>query len=256
MGLVLTIVGLVLLFAAAPWPLDLKAHAVLHGLCAQTPSHSFVLGEHRLPFDARMTGIYGGFVASFCLLLGQRRHRAAGRPSWLALVLLGGGVAAMAFDGSNSFLRDLGHAHPYEPRNELRLATGLATGIALATIMCYLLAITLWRQPERTVPVVQGGRGVGWLWLAQLPFATLVLSGWSAAFVPVVVILMSGAALAIATLTLVVIVLFQGRDLTFHHEYELASAATIALALGVAVILLLAGARFLAERWFGIATLT
>ena len=28
-------------FLAAPWSFEQKAHAAMHGLCAQTPSHSF-----------------------------------------------------------------------------------------------------------------------------------------------------------------------------------------------------------------------
>src|SRR5262245_31628876 len=54
----------VLLFLAAPWSLEHKAHAALHGLCAQRPSHSFTFGSSTLPFDARMTGIYGGFLGA------------------------------------------------------------------------------------------------------------------------------------------------------------------------------------------------
>ena len=47
-------------FIALPGAVDEKTQQALHGLCAQRPSHSYWLGDARLPFDARMTGIYGG----------------------------------------------------------------------------------------------------------------------------------------------------------------------------------------------------
>src|SRR5436305_8156522 len=59
------VVGAALLFFAAPWGVEHKAHALMHGLCAQTPSHTLRFGTHGLPFDSRMTGIYGGFIGSF-----------------------------------------------------------------------------------------------------------------------------------------------------------------------------------------------
>ena len=75
------VAGIALLaFLAAPWPLGVKAHALLHGLCAQRPSHTFTFGGRELPFDARMTGIYAGFFFSAILLVARGRHRAGKLP--------------------------------------------------------------------------------------------------------------------------------------------------------------------------------
>src|SRR5215211_1548630 len=65
--------GLIATFFCLPWSFEHKAHAYLHGLCAQRPSHSLIMGELALPFDARMTGIYGGFLvtSSYLLLRGR-----------------------------------------------------------------------------------------------------------------------------------------------------------------------------------------
>jgi hypothetical protein len=104
--------------------------------------------------------------------------------------------------------------------------------------------------------VVGGPRDLALLWLAQLPFAALVLSGSIAAFLPVVIVLLAGAALALGALSLVTLVLARGMDLTYREEGELANEATLALAFGVAVMLALAGGRFLLERWLGVSTLT
>src|SRR4051812_19374980 len=76
----------VLGLAVAPWPLAAKFTAIVHGLCAQRPSHSFALGGPNLPFDARMTGIYGGALTTLAFLGARGRWRSIRVPS-LPLVL-------------------------------------------------------------------------------------------------------------------------------------------------------------------------
>src|SRR5262245_4467600 len=113
-----TVASLVVLaFLAAPWSLEHKAHVALHGLCAQRPSHSFLLGGERLPFDARMTGIYGGFLGAANYLGARRRYRAAGLPSWPTIGVLVLFVGVMGADGFNSLFQDMGWRHFYEPAN-------------------------------------------------------------------------------------------------------------------------------------------
>src|SRR5688572_15632276 len=70
----------VVALVAAPWSADLKFRAVLHGLCAQRPSHSFALGGVNLPFDARMAGIYGGVLTTLGFLLARGRWRTVQLP--------------------------------------------------------------------------------------------------------------------------------------------------------------------------------
>src|SRR5688500_11769950 len=94
--------GLVLLFFAAPWSLEHKAHAALHGLCAQTPSHTFLMGNRPLALDGRMTGIYGGFIVAFACLAGMGRHRAARLPTLPLMGVLAMLVGIMTIDGFNS----------------------------------------------------------------------------------------------------------------------------------------------------------
>src|SRR4051812_17329014 len=74
--------GLLLLYFAAPWGWQHSAHAFLHGLCAQTPSHTLRFGPYGLPFDSRMTGIYGGFLSTLIVLIAWGRHRLAKTPHW------------------------------------------------------------------------------------------------------------------------------------------------------------------------------
>ena len=102
----------ILVFLALPWSVAHKAHLMLHGLCAQSPSHTYAFGGQLLPFDARMTGIYTGYLVTTLVLAVQGRRSFPGphpRRESVILTLFGG---AMAVIGFNSTLNDLGGARP------------------------------------------------------------------------------------------------------------------------------------------------
>ncbi len=245
--------ALVLLVAAfflAPWSLEQKTHAALQGLCAQRPSHSFTFDGRHLPFDARMTGIYGGFLGASLYLGARGRYRAFCLPRPMTMVALGSLVAAMAIDGVNSLLLDLRLGHPYEPRNIYRLITGLGAGVVLAAGVCFLLATTLWRS-GRTKATVSGLREVGLMALLQAPFALAVTSGVPWLYTPVALLLLVAATMTVGGLMLVVMVLVSRREGTFGSVRELEGAATTALLLGVTVMVGMAAARYLLERLTG-----
>jgi hypothetical protein len=88
----------------------------------------------------------------------------------VALVLF---VGLWGFDGLNSYLTLFpGAPHLYEPRNWLRLLTGLLNGLALFFFVFPIFGFTLWREPSRE-PVI---RNLGEL-AALLPIvAVLVLA--------------------------------------------------------------------------------
>jgi uncharacterized membrane protein len=248
-------IGLFALFLVFPAPLDDKAQAALHGLCSQRPSHSFTLGERRLPFDARMTGIYGGFLATSAYLALRGRYRVFGLPPLPTILLLVGGVGLMGLDGTNSLLLDLGLWHPYEPMNDLRLATGLLTGIALAVAIAFLLATTLWRRGDANRRVVTGAGEVGLLVLLQVPFALLVRSDVGWLYVPVALALVLSATAVVTGLALVVLTILRRRDNSYAGLAQLDGAAAAALVLGVAVMALIAGGRFWLEYLTGMQPL-
>ncbi len=251
----LVVGGLLGLFLLAPWPFAHKAHAVLHGLCAQRPSHTFDLAGQLLPFDARMTGIYGGFAIATLYLIVRGRFRAFRLPSVPTLVVLAAFVGVMAIDGFNALLDDLGNP-VYPPDNRLRLATGLLAGVALAVALCFLLSTTLWRRGDWTAPTVRGpGEALGIAALAA-PFALLPLSGWGWLHAPLSLVLLLSAVAAVAMLMTATVLLATGRDRQHERMADAQVSATIGVLAGVAFILLVAAGRFWLEREFGLRTLT
>ena len=252
LGLVATsVVGLL----AAPWGLEAKLYAVVHGLCAQRPSHSFVLGGHRLPFDARMTGIYGGFLVTTAYLLARgtgQRWRAAQLPPRSVALALGLFVALMGLDGVNSTLQDFGLPYAYEPDNRLRLATGLLLGAGLGVLIPFLLNNTLWAQPVEA-PILGGWRELGAVLALEGLFFLIVVSGWGAFYLPVALGLVLSGVVVACTLALALLVLLLGREGRYTRPADVAGLASAALLLGYAALALIAGGRFYLEHVVGMS---
>ncbi|MDQ3692392.1 MAG: DUF2085 domain-containing protein [Chloroflexota bacterium] len=239
-------------FLLAPWPFGQKVYALLHGLCAQRFSHSFLLGGQALPFDARMTGIYGGFLVAFCYLAANGRLRAWGDLSRPVIIVLATFVGVLAIDGSNSTLRDFGLWYLYEPDNRVRLATGLLTGIALATLLCYLLANTVWRNGDWTVATVRGLPEVGLLVLLQVPLAAAVLSGMGVLFIPVSLWLVAAAVAVFVAMAFALLTMSRRRDHAYRSFAEMQAPLAASLVLALVAMGTLAGVRYALEWWIGV----
>jgi len=236
-------------FLAIPLPLSQKAHAFLHGICAQRPSHTLALGDGLLPFDARMTGIYAGFLSALVVLIATGRHRHAGLPSVGAGLILLALVGTMAVDGFNSLFTDVGLATPYVPDNRLRVLTGAAAGVGLATMLTMLMGMTLWRRPRLSRRVVSRWWEPLGLYVAALPLMLILATGWQRLLAPLTLLLMTSAVLAFSGLAMVTVLLLTGRENRFDRANEAQGYAVIGGLLGVAVIGLLAAARFAFEAW-------
>lgn len=254
--LTLTVLVVATLFVAAPWPLEQKAHAALHGLCTQRPSHSMILGDQILPFDARMTGIYTGFLVSGLYLTARGRLHRQRLPSLPTMVLSSLFVGAMAVDGVNSFLVDAGMRSLYPPANWLRLMTGLLTGTVLAPIVVYLLASSLWRPGRDQRPVISGGTDLLVIAALQSPLALLLHTGSGWLFTPTTLLLLTAALTMITAVMLVVIVLVWHGDGAFSDTRQVQLPALVAFGLAIAVLGVLGGGRFLLERLIDAPALT
>jgi uncharacterized membrane protein len=152
-----------------------KADAVGYAICHRIDGRSFHLGDRQLPLCARCTGIYLGALLGMGLLIGMGRSRAGGLPPRILLVILFGFTAVMGFDGVNSYLTLFpGLPHLYEPRNWLRLATGIFNGLTLAALVYPIFNQTLWKNWEAR-PVIARFRELGLIGAFALVVIGLVL---------------------------------------------------------------------------------
>lgn len=128
-------------------PGGLLGHADLVGyaVCHRIPVRSFFMGGRQLPMCARCSGTFLGVLMGSATMYALGRRRAASLPSRLVLVVLILFVAAWGLDGANSYLTLFpGAPRLYEPRNWLRLTTGMLEGIALASVVLPMFNQTMW----------------------------------------------------------------------------------------------------------------
>jgi hypothetical protein len=100
-----------------------------------------------------------------------RRCRASRLPPVPVLGILVVFTALWGFDGLNSYMTLFpGGPHLYEPRNWLRLTTGMLNGLTLFYFTFPIFSFTLWREPaeERVIKSV-------WEVLALLPVVALLV---------------------------------------------------------------------------------
>jgi uncharacterized membrane protein len=239
-------------FFGSPAGYAATSHAVLHGLCAQTPSHTITMGGQLLPFDSRMTGIYGGFLFTLGTLLWRGRFFRYGNPPRRVIVALTGLMTLMAADGFNSFLTDLGLWHPWPPANALRVITGFGCGIALAVALSWLVASSVWNLGSRDAGVMSlRDLIVPVAWLA--PFGLVLWTGPGWAHLPTTVFLVLSAWITVTLLVLVIILLTFRIDARILAGRQLHVPVAMAALLAISVMMGLAGARFWAEHWLGIS---
>lgn len=228
-----------------------SSRAVLHGLCAQRPSHSFTVGGHLLPFDARMTGIYTGSLVTWLVLALRGRLLVAGTPSWSVIAALAAGVVALALDGTNALLVDLAVWHPWEPLNATRFFTGFATGMALATLEVWLIGTSLWRMARKT-PVWDGLRDLWWTIPAATGVYALIRLGAAWSYPVVVVALLASAWLTVTGLALVIVLAAFRLERKIGDIRQLEPPVVVAAVAAIAIIIGLAQLRFWLERTLGI----
>jgi uncharacterized membrane protein len=230
----LAIIGLlVLAFLLAPWPLLVKLRALSFGLDPQRPAHSHFLGGIQLPLEARKMGIYGGFVLTVAYLGWLGRGRSTHLPPVRVLLVLAGFIGAMAIDGTNNFLHDLGLPHLYAPDNQLRLATGLLTGFAMGAVIWPIFNLTFWGEQPGS-PSVASFRE---LLLGLVPCATLFgieVSGFGLALVPLAILGGLGVVSLVAVLNMIVVLVVTQHEGRARSEWDAAVPALVGLSLTLA----------------------
>lgn len=210
-GLVLAgVIGIGLLVMAFAWPGDFLTKLVLlnSGVCPQRPDHTFFFGNQQMPLEARMVGIFGGFLLTLFGLWLVGRGRALQWPRLPLSLVLGAMVLVMVLDGLNATAYDLGWPTPYAPQNWLRLITGTLSGVGLAGLLLPIISMTIWSKAYLT-PTFKHGWEIA---VASIPAGLMalgVLSGWPLLFWPLSLIAAGGviAMLVLFNLLIAVIVL-------------------------------------------------
>jgi uncharacterized membrane protein len=247
LGLTLAL-GLVLLPIRG---LDYRLQMVVHGVCAQ--AHYLNIGALRMPLCARNTGIYAGFAGALLALVALGRARAAQLPPipiTLALVL---GVLAMAVDGVNSLLLDIGVPNLYAPRNELRVASGLLMGTAIAVFMLLMLNVALRRTPGADRRVVDSWIEYAALLLVDLGVYLLVFFGPPFLYYPLAILSVGGITAVLFASNMFVFAMIGGQEGRVERLAQLARPATLGLIFAGLELALLAGLRLWVERSVGMA---
>jgi uncharacterized membrane protein len=221
------------------------------GICAQLPTHSFYPGGLELPLCARNTGIYLGFMVTLMTLYAMGKGRVQQLPLRPIIVLLVCGGLAMVVDGFNSFFLDLGLPHLYQPHNLLRLATGLAAGLALATLTLPVINRLLWCEynDERSIP--------SWIALLLL-IPGLILSFFAVAsqnallLYPLALFSTAGLLTVLSSVNLLVVLAIGRHEQTFGGYRELLPFLGLALILAIGELLGLAQLKFSLLQALGI----
>jgi uncharacterized membrane protein len=198
-------------WALAPgaWPDKLALLAA--GVCRQRPDHSYFLGGTQLPLEARMGGIFAGFLVGVLWLWWAGRERAGLLPPRRLQGVLAGCVALLALDGTNALVYDLAGPALYPPQNWLRLVTGLLGGLALALLALPVWASTLWRTWDAEPSVAQLRELLAPLtWLALVVAATL--SGSAGLYYPLAGLLLLGVLVAFTVGNSYALALLLGRQ--------------------------------------------
>jgi uncharacterized membrane protein len=250
------VLGSLSCFLLAPGTIAGKTHLALHGLCAQRPSHSLAIGTSLLPLDARMSGMYIGAATTVAYLLAMGRLRAATAPPRSVFALMTLFVLALAGDGVNALLTDLGLPHLYQPSNALRLATGTLSGLSLGVALSCLFGASVWAEGDRTRAVI--GRPVELVVPGAIATAIggLALSGLPVLFAPFAVGLLLSAVAVIAMMGIVLLTLLGGPSRACASYSELAPLALAGLVSAVVVMSGLSLLRLAAERFLGLPQLT
>lgn len=247
---------LIVAFLAAPGSISAKAHALLHGVCAQRASHSLWLGGVALPMDARMTGIYLGAFVTMVWLLATGRMPAARFLRRPIITVLGAFVAIMGLDGFNALLADIGLFHLYQPSNVLRLLTGIACGVSLGVAACHVFSTAWWNGKRVDAKKILRPIDVVWPLSISVTLAVPALTGLGILLTPYTVGLVIAVVWVIWLVISAVVVVAIGEPRSMRVDRELAPAAIAAIGLTLTMIVGLAAARYAAERFLGLPHLT
>ncbi len=217
--------------------------AIAFGICPQRPSHSLFLGGQQMPIEARMAGMFGGFVIGAAYFVAIGRGRAWRMPGGGMTIVLVVFVALLGIDGANAFLYDLRLPHLYPPNLYLRLGTGLLTGLAIAGFVIPAFNSTVWQAGLEASPLANGRDLLVGLGLEAVYFVAAI-SGAGILLYPVALIAVLGVPLLLGMLGAVIVASVLGRSNRAARLADVLLPALGGLALAVIMLGTLSAVRF------------
>lgn len=205
---------------------------IVSGVCDQ--KHTLLFGGVTLPLCQRDTAIYTSALCTFLTLLAMgRRHAAVSPPRTITRVLFAGALW-MVVDGLNSWFFDHGPMHLYTPQPVLRLLSGSAMGMALATYLLFALNALLRQEPTRELRVLRSWRDLGLVGLMNgLVLVVLQLRIPGLAY-PVALVSTVGIVVMSLGMNLLLVGVMRRFRRTLVRWGQLAQPATLALVLTAA----------------------
>lgn len=208
-------------------------------ICHRITERSFTINGRQFPLCARCTGMYLGVAIAFGVLLLAGRARWAAFPRLPVLLTLIGFIGLMGVDGINSYTHFFPNfPHVYEPRNWLRLVTGMGAGLAMGVIMFTALAQTLWRNTTNQAAVANL-RELGGIVVVAGTAVLLLLSNQPAIMYVMAIASVAGILLIIMAINAVLLLILFRRDAQADHWRQTAVPLTICLLIGIAQLSLL-----------------
>ena len=202
-------------------------------LCHRITARSFVINGRQLPLCARCTGMYLGVAITFVALLLARRERRTDLPPLPILLVLVGFIGAMGIDGVNSYTHFFPNfPHVYEPRNWLRLVTGMGTGLAMGLLVFPALMQTLWRNGNGR-SIIENGRELLAMLLLAGTAVLLVLSNQPTILYVMALVSVAGVLMIVTSLNAVLLLMLFKRDGRAVRWQETAVPLLISLTLAV-----------------------
>jgi hypothetical protein len=159
------------------------------------------------------------------------------------MIFLLAAILAMAIDGFNSFLLDLGLPHLYQPHNLLRLATGLVTGLALAILALPPLNYLFWRGYNEKRSVSSWSALL--LLVPELILCFFAVASQNALVLyPIALLSTIGLLIVISSVNLIVILALSKREQLYEYYSQLVPFFGLALLLGIGEMLILAQLKY------------
>ena len=225
--------------------------AIAFGVCPQRPSHSLFFDGQQMPIEARMAGIFAGFLIGAGYMIALGRGRAWLFPGHRMTILLIGFVILLGADGINATLYDLRLPHLYTPNLPMRLGTGLVTGLAVSAFLIPAFNATVWRTGKNLSPFSNARDLLGGITLLVIYFVA-AFTGSGILLYPLSLLGVLGVPVILTLTNATILAAVFRRSNQANRLAELAPLLALGFMTTIGILILMSGVRY---TLFGIGPL-